>query len=185
MPNINLDSIETSDITTDGAFTPLPAGGYVCKIVDVEDVPAREYFWIVIDIAEGEHAGYYADAWGVGHPAAHRVLISYKQTALGMLKGRLKMLTDSNPGFDAIAAFQGDNWTAFLGKTLGLIVGEEEYESNTGEVRTRLNWFNALWRTPAQIRKGGYRIPQTKTLKAGDAKPPRDAPADDETIPFY
>ena len=36
----------------------LPAGGYVATIVNVEDVPSKEYLWIVYDIKEGEHAGH-------------------------------------------------------------------------------------------------------------------------------
>ena len=42
----------------------LPVGGYVIKILDVEDVPSREYLRITYDIAEGEHAGHYSDSFG-------------------------------------------------------------------------------------------------------------------------
>lgn len=185
MPRINLNEVEASDVTSTGVFTALPAGGYVCKIVDVEHVPEREYFWLVIDIAEGEHIGYYSDAWGVAHPTSHRVLVSYKESALGMLKGRLSMLTDCNPGFDAIAAFQGDNWEAFYNKKVGLVVGLEEYVSNTGDVRERLNWFNALWRTPEQIRTGKFKVPATKKLDTKPDKPDRPkSKTYDDPLPF-
>lgn len=187
MPHIDLSNVEAADITSGGSFKKLPAGGYVAKIVDIEHIADREYFWLVIDIAEGEYAGYFADAWGIGHPGTHRLLVSYKQSALGMLKARLILLTKCNPGFDAVAAFNGDNWEAFIGKRIGLVVGEEEYESNTGEVRTRLNWFNAIWKEPAQIRANDFKVPDIKKLKAGDA--PRNGARsayayDDEPLPF-
>ena len=91
----------------DGGFTPLPEGAYVVEIVAVMDNEEREYLEVTFDVAEGEYAGYYSDEWGVAHPYAHQIKVSYKEKALGMLKGWLDALTASNPGFDAEACFNG------------------------------------------------------------------------------
>ena len=187
MPYIDFSNVEETDMTSGGSFKKLPAGGYVAKIVDTEYIAERKRLWLVIDIAEGEYASYYADAWGIGHPGTHRLMVSYLDSAKGMLLWRLNRLTEWNPGFDAIAASNGDNWEAFIGKKIGLVVGEEEYESNTGEVRTRLDWFHAKWMDPAQIRTRDFKVPDLKKLKAGDA--PRNSARsayayDDEPLPF-
>ena len=55
-----------------GEFARPTAGGYICKIIDVEDVPMNEqgkgnYLKIFYDIADGEFKGYYKeqfDRWG-------------------------------------------------------------------------------------------------------------------------
>ena len=188
MPKLNLDNIEAADVASEPrGFVKLPAGGYVVKIVDVDPQPDREYVWLVFDIAEGEHAGYYADAFGISHPNSHRVLVSWKPTALPMLKGRLKLIEACNPGFDAVAAFEADKWELFNGRVFGLVAGEEEYESNTGEVRTRVDWFHAKWKTIDSIAAEDYIVPQLRTLDGSDAMPrvtERAVHVYDDDIPF-
>ena len=41
-----------------------PAGGYVVRITNVEDVAGREYLNVVYDICEGDYAGFYSDDFG-------------------------------------------------------------------------------------------------------------------------
>ena len=160
MPKLNLDSVTAADVANDGTFRQLPADGYVVKVVDVIDEPDKERVWLVIDIAEGEYEGYYADAYGIQHPNAHRILMSYKPTALGMLKGRLKLIDACNPGFDSAAAFEADKWELFHGRVFGLACGHQLYESNTGETREKPDWFHAKWKTVDAIRDGKFIVPQ-------------------------
>ena len=161
MPKLNLDSIEAANISSDG-FTPLPAGGYVVKIVDVMPEPDAERVWLVFDIAEGDYKGYYSDAYGIEHPTAHRLLVSWKQTALGMLKGRLNLITECNAGFDAAAAFEADKWTLFHGRLLGLVMDVEDYTANNGDTRQRPDWFHAKWKSVDAIREGRFKAPQPR-----------------------
>ena len=169
MPNINLDNVKAIDVTAD--YKRLSPGGYVVKIVDIQPEDEHQRFWIVFDIAEGDDAGFYASEYGIKNPWTHRVLVSYKDTALGVLKGRFNLLASCNPGFDPEAAFRADAWDLFNGKLFGLIVGAEEYESNTGETRERLDWFNAKWRNVETIRNGSFRIPETKKKDRAIAVP--------------
>ena len=51
MKNLNL-----SNVTETGS---IPAGGYICKIIDAQDVPGKEYLMLKVDIAKGPYADYY------------------------------------------------------------------------------------------------------------------------------
>lgn len=160
MLNLGLNEVEAAPMSTGEGFRKLPAGGYVCKIVDVIHEPDRERVWMVIDIAEGEYKGYYADTYGIEHPNAHRLLLSYKQTALGMLKGRLQVIDACNPGFDSASAFEAEKWEMFHGRVIGMVVGEQQYTSNSGELRTKPDWFHAKWKLLEAIESGNYVVPQ-------------------------
>jgi hypothetical protein len=162
---LNWDSINASG---DG-FTPLPAGAYVATIVDAIDNEQREYVEVIYDIAEGEHKGYYSDDWGKSHPYAHHFFMSYKDTALGMLKGRLEAIQKSNAGFDPFAAWDAGRLDMLKGRVVGINLQEEEYETRDGDVRTRLNVCQVV---DAQlVRDGKVKAREKKTLNGGGAKP--------------
>jgi len=174
MRSLNWSTIKSS---SDGGFMPLPAGPYVAKVVSMTDNAAREYVEVVYDIAEGEHAGYYSDDWGVSHPYAHHFFLSYKDSALGMLKGRLEAIAASNPGFDPFAAWDAGRLDIFTGRLVGINVQEEEYERN-GEVKTRLNVCQIV--DAQRVRDGKVKAREKKTL---DGRPA--APASKASIPYY
>lgn len=145
----------------------LGAGNYVCKITDIEDFEAKEYVRILVDITEGEFAGHFSDDYFESRPSRHAVYLSYKQTAEGMLKKRLSTITECNPGFDAMSAFNGaaENPTVlamFLGKYVGVCMDEEEYESLDGETRTGIKMGNLV--TVSSIHDGTALPPRHKKL---------------------
>lgn len=174
MRSLNWGNIQS---TGDGEFTPLPAGPYVARITAAEDKADKEYVEVVFDIAEGEHAGYYGDDWGKAHPYAHHFFMSYKETALGMLKGRLEAIQASNPGFDPFAAWDAGRLDIFVGRLVGINLQEEEYEDRNGEVRTRLNVCQVV--DAAKVRAGEVKPRDKKPLKGGSA------PARKPTIATY
>lgn len=149
---------------SDGEFQRLPAGPYVCRIVAMQDVPDREYVSMVYDIAEGKHMGYYSDNWGQTHPNAHRVVLSYKERALGMLKGRLDAIAMSNPGFDPFAAWDAGRLDMFTNRIVGLNLREEEYEWD-GETKVRMSAFQVV--DAARVRSGEIKPAPRKTLDNG------------------
>ena len=141
-------------------FEKLPAGGYVIRIVGVEDVPQKEYLNIVYDIAEGEHAGFYSDDFGKKNPWAHRFVRSYKQTAEGMFKAFLSRLEESTPRF-SIANWQvHSDERALVGLELGIVVQIEDYTNDKGEDRERLNVVGVY--ASQDIRNGDYKLPPRK-----------------------
>lgn len=162
MRSVNWNNITAS---SDGGFTPLPAGPYVARLVELNDNESREYVEAVFDIAEGEHANYYSDDWGKSHPYAHHFFMSYKDSALGMLKGRLDAIAKSNPGFDPEAAWNAGRLDMFVGRLVGINLQEEVYERNDGEAGTRLNVCQVV---NAQDVRDGKVKPRAKKELRGD-----------------
>lgn len=165
--------------------TMLEPGGYVCRIERVEDVPSREYLWVVYDVAEGEKAGCYA-----GVPVAddwkHRFTRSYKESAQGMFKAFLNRLEESNRGRFSVADWQarGCNEHELAGLEVGLVFGKELYTNDRGEdkERTVVSFVEAA----QDIRNGDFRVPEPKDRRESVAQAPAraaSAPADDD-LPF-
>lgn len=168
MRSVNFDSIKA---TGDGGFTPLPAGPYVARLTELTDNEPREYVEAIFDIAEGEHAGYYSDDWGKSHPYAHHIFLSYKDSAQGMLKGRLEAIAKSNPGFDPFVAWNAGRLDMFVGRIVGINLQEEEYERNDGDTGTRLNVCQVV---DAQlVRDGKIKPREKKALSGGRASTSR------------
>jgi len=182
MKSINWNNVQSS---SDGEYSPLPAGPYVAHIIDMNDNPSREYVEVVYDIAEGEHAGYYGDEWGKSHPYAHHFFMSYKDTALGMLKGRLEAIAASNPGFDPFAAWDAGRVDMFVNRLIGINLQEEEYERRDGETGVRLNACQVV--DAQRVRDGKVKPRPRKTLagnKPSGAKPSSSLPVYNGEIPF-
>ena len=174
---LNWDNITASG---DAGFTPLPAGGYVAIIQNMIDNDAREYVEVVYDIAEGDHKGYYSDDWGKAHPYAHHMFLSYKDTALGMLKGRLEAIAASNAGFDPFAAWDAGRLEMFKGRLVGINLQEEEYETRDGDIRTRLNVCQVI--DAQMVRDGKVKVRDKKTLD-GASRPTSGVGGGSSTAP--
>ena len=143
-----------------GDFKKLPAGGYIARITAVEDKDDKEYLSITFDIAEGEFKGFYGDDWGKEHPYAHSFVRSYKDKALGMFKGFLKAVDESNGTNYEKQAEKGFKEQELVGKVVGVLIGYEEYMSNRGEVRERTTV--TATRSVETIRTGNYKVPELK-----------------------
>lgn len=124
MRNVNWGSV---DAKTDGEFARIEPGAYVGCIGSMEDVPSNEYVRLLFDIMEGPHKGYFSDGFYADKPWAHSLIMSYKDSALGMLKGRLETIASCNPGFDPFAAWDAGRLDMFAGRKVGLVFREEEY----------------------------------------------------------
>ena len=158
-------------VASTGDFEAVPEGAYVCEVTEANDNLAKEYLELVFDIAEGPYKGTYSDEWAREHAFAHRVILSYKDTAAGILKGKLKVLTDSNPGFDAEAAYLGscDNPALlglFVGKRFGLSMLWDYYTTKDGATKPldnpRPDWMHAKMCTAQAVRDGSVTPPKRK-----------------------
>lgn len=161
------NSYDTTTVTTD--FTPLPAGGYVCKIMQVEVTKSKtglEMLKISLDIAEGDFKDYFANAykndtrpdkkWG-----CTAYIVTDESTDYGVknLKTFITSVEESYSGFNVV---WGDKFAAcFKGKFVGVVFRREQYENASGEVRwsTKPAWF----RSTDTIKKG-VEIPEDKYL---------------------
>ena len=176
----NYEAVEAST----GTFARPTAGGYICRIIEVEDVPLNEqgkgdYLKVEYDIAEGEFKDYYNDQyarWGGNWYASF--IRSYKEKALGMFKHFTNCVEQSNAGY-----FWDWNEKGLIGKVIGLVIGEEEYKNNAGEVKTRLVVTQV--KTVEEIKNGDFKVPALKKLpEASTASVPAFVPAADDDLPF-
>ena len=178
-------------------FDVLPAGGYIAKIVEVDDRTwaghSEPAHMIHMDIAEGEHAGIYKknnaasdkDRWLTYWFA--EPMPGSPEWLLSKVGGIQISLAESNDNVNL-----GDP-RLWKGKYVGVVVGDEEAESNSGTVYTR-PYVSYICSTE-RIRKGenqpgGYKIPKLKTLKGAAPRPlastemPDSFSAAEDDIPF-
>lgn len=161
MPNINLSNVEENDM---GGFEHIEPGGYVLVVRAVEDCSDRQHVKLVWDVAEGPRKGAYAKS---SYPP--KDTLSWKETALPMLKHKLHVLADCNPGFDAEGAFQRDDWTAFSGKVFGAVVRKYLYTRDDGTPGERVEI--GAWKRVDEIREGKWR-----PMGPRDQRKPEPAP---------
>lgn len=202
MPKINMQEYEAAEAMS-GERARMGAGGYVVIIQAVRTegtdgmgrridyVNAKEYVKLIYDVAEGDFAGKFSDEYwsGTDKDYGHQIFMSWKN--MGALKNTINCLDESNPGFDAMAAFEADKWELFIGKKLGIVVGEEEYRANDGTIKTRLGFPRI--KSVQDIHDGKFRVPALKKLEEDNdgyfAAPSTPAPGQaasvyDEDIPF-
>lgn len=163
MRKINMENVREA-----GTSNRLPAGGYICKITNVTDVPLNEntgrgdYLEIEFDIAEGEYKDYYKQInaehgfWGGSYKR------SYKEKALPFFKRMCSAVAKSNPGFVFDGGEQNSNEQTLVGKRVGLVLGEEEYNGNDGKTKTRLYVSSEC--SIEDIQKENFKVPEFKNL---------------------
>jgi hypothetical protein len=159
MKKINMEDVQES-----GSFNRIKPGGYVCVLTFVEDKPDKEYLYIQYDIAEGEYKDYYKKLnedrgfWG------GRMWRSYKEKALPMFKRMCSAVAKSNPGY-VFDGMQNSDESTLVGKKIGLVIGEEEYETNDGAVKNRL--YVAYECSVKDIESGSFKVPDYKPMSPG------------------
>lgn len=152
-----MKKIDLSNVPEATEYKVLPAGGYICRLNVVEDVPEKEYLKIEFDIDAGEFKGHYQELFAKRGFWAGRMFRSYKETALPFFKSFTTALEKSNPGY------QWDNdETKLVDKVIGIVLAEEEYIGNDGNVKTKLVADRV--HSIEAIKKGDYKTPPKKFL---------------------
>lgn len=178
-----------SKVQASGEFERLAPGGYVIKITDVqdEDAPDKQYLRITYDIAEGPEAGHFKNT-DAEHVFSHQFVRSYKEKALGMFKAFTVAVDESNGTKFTDQVEKGFNERQLIGKILGVVLCEEEYENNRGEVKTGLKVYSCM--SADRIRQGEFKVPELKKLKQGSGSttpapmPEGFTPMTDDDLPF-
>lgn len=173
-----------SDVQEATESRRLPAGGYVCRIVKVEDVPEKEYLRISFDILDGEYAKWYEGLYKRYEmewwPATF--IRSYKESALRFFKAFIKAVDESN-GTDFLEQVEsGFDEQKLVRRKIGLVIGYEQYRNKKGEVKERMIVTSNI--SVDRIQDCDYRVPELKLL-AGDT--PAFATlddTDDADLPF-
>ena len=170
-------------------------GAYVCKITKVlytELDPTTNkgnHLKIWYDIDQGEFKGYYSEMrerFGTKDDVndwVGRHFVSCKESAKGMFSRFCNAVNESNANFVFDGKTHCDEQT-LVGKRIGLVFREEEYNSNMGEVRIKLS---VAWECPVSEVKDQpipktKRLPETPTISnSSDLFVPA---GDDEELPF-
>ena len=177
-------------------FDVLPAGGYIAKIIEVDDRKwnghSEPAHLIMMDIAEGEHMALYQKN---NQGADRDRWLSYwfaepgkdsPEWLLSKVGGIQTSLAESN---DGVNLSDPHSWK---GRLIGVVVGDEEYESQSGTVYIR-PYVSYICST-GRIRKGegqpgGYKIPKLKklptiTMPVSSTELPDSFSAAADDIPF-
>lgn len=150
-----MKNIDWNNVQEMGDFPKPTPGGYIVRIVAVEDEEKKEYLRISYDFAEGDLKGYYKDLMQAMNFWGGTFIRSYKEKALGFFKGFKTAVEESNPGF----VFQNEP-QSLVGKFVGVVLGEEEYRANSGEIKKRL--YVDQTRSGQAIRAGDFAVPPLK-----------------------
>ena len=165
-----------------GGSDPLPAGGYIVKILGAKEEPWKNgggsSLVVSFDVSEGEYSGFFADQYKANTNENKkwkgnlRVTIpdenseyfdSQKQT----FNSTIGAIEESNAGYhlDWGPVERGD-WSQLKGKQVGVLYRNKEYD-----VEGRTGWTTeaAYFTTVDYIHSGNIKIPKDKPLKN---KPP-------------
>lgn len=154
------------------SFAPLPAGGYVCKILAVgvdKTNGGKQFVKLRIDVAEGEHAGFFqkryqADAssqYGQKWKGVYKIWLptfsgdnDKYMREIAEYKGELNAISRANhlaePNIEA--GFDPD---MFKGSIIGVLFREAYYNGNRFTEP-------AFLCDPQKIRSGDYEIPEPR-----------------------
>lgn len=124
--------IEGFDLITEaGELKQLPAGAYVCKIIEVIDNADKEYLDVYFDIVEGEFKNYFTTLFNSTGKNYGRIARSYKTNALPFFKAFITAVEKSNPGY------KWDwNEKSLNNKLCAVSFRDEEFESD-GTIKVR------------------------------------------------
>lgn len=155
-------AINLNDVQEVQEFKAVKPCGYVCEITNVEDVPDKEYLRIEFDIAAGQLKGYYRERYNNSGYWLGNFIKSYKDKALPFFKGFITAVERSNSGY----SWDNDEHK-LIGKKIGLVIAEEEYQAKNGDVKVR-NYVASI-HDVSKITSNDFIVPELKKLKSNSA----------------
>ncbi|MFA5378462.1 MAG: hypothetical protein WC455_22095 [Dehalococcoidia bacterium] len=165
-----------------GEYETLPAGGYVCRIMDAKETRSRKgkpMLELSLDIAEGGYRDFFTQAYKANTRDDKKWSCIYRQMltneSAGFLKGLVEDIEKSN-GF----IWDFDD-RMLKGKLLGMLFRREEYQNRDGNIRLSTKPFQP--RSIQVIREGKFTIPEDKTLYSGGVNE-YEPPSSDDDLPF-
>lgn len=163
-----------------GELKNLPAGAYACRIIEVIDVPEKQYFDVYFDIVEGEFKGYFTTLQNNTGKNYGRITRSYKENALPFFKAFITAVEKSNPGYKW-------NWDekSLNGKFCAVAFRDEEYMvDNQLKIRAKPDEIRSL----QALRAGEIKIKPLKKLDVSAFEEPSNVPdtpvLEDDDLPF-
>ena len=153
-----------SNVSAAGDYAKPVPGGYVMRIEAVRNNIQKNQLELYLDFTGGDFAGYnkqFKDKFG-WWPA--KCIRSYTDRALPFMRAFVETLIECNADTTGlvIGDFEDVDETKMVGKLIGVVVGEREYDGNDGVRKTALDWYNAKFVTIECIRSGQYTIPEKR-----------------------
>lgn len=167
-----LKPLDFDNVQANSNYTPLPAGGYVCRIMGVQEAATQKgapSFHVSLDIAEGPEANRFANEYRADTRADKKWGCIYRQTITTkdggtspFFKGLITAIEESNG--------MAVNWTdnpdvfaaQFKGKLVGVLFGREEYTKQDGT--NAWSTKPQMCMNVAKIRAGEFTVPADKPL---------------------
>lgn len=148
----------------------LDAGGYICAIKSVEDVPANNYVKIEYDVVKGKDAKFFTkkfeeDAKSRGDKAfwGGYFTRSYDEQGMSRWKGFITSVENSNPGKFTWNP-EAPDLSKMKNKYIGLVIGQREKQGNNGKVY--LQNYVVTTKSIESIENGDFQVPEIKRLDA-------------------
>ena len=173
----------------------LPAGGYICKILNAEETESRSgkpMLKVSFDIDEGEYKGYFRDlfkGWKESSDDPATVKWPFTGTKWVMFYNSEGKTTRDFKSFCTALEDSGTKvWindtfdvNGLRGATLGLIFRREEHEYNNAR-----SWRTVPvgFRSVKTIEEGNYNVPEDKPLPERVLTETDSFTALDEDLPF-
>ena len=135
-------------------------------IDSVKNIAQKEQLEVCLEFAEGNFANYCQGIKDRFNFWPARCTKSYKDKALPFFKAFIEVIQESNADTDGlvIGDFEDVDETKLVGKKVGIVVGEREYDGNDGTRKKGLDWYNAQFVTVKAIRSGSFEIPELRII---------------------
>lgn len=167
-----LKPLDYENVQANSNYTPLPAGGYVCRIMGVQEAATRNgtpSLHVSLDIAEGPEAGRFAKEYRTNNNPDKKWGCVYRQTIVTasgttspFFKGMISAIEESNnmtvQWIEDPAAFEAQ----FKGKLVGALFGREEYTKQDGT--NAWSTKPTVCMSVQKIRSGDFTVPEDKPL---------------------
>lgn len=159
------------DVDAAGNYPRPKAGGYVIRITKATNNVEKERTEFEFDIAEGQFRNYYQELYERAHFWGGAFSKSFSDKALPFYKGFTEAVVASNDNTDGLVIGNYDDIdeTKFIGKLVGMVVGEKEYTGNDGKIKIKLDTYEAVFLPATDIRAGMYTVPEFKSLETTPA----------------
>lgn len=185
-----------SNVNAAGNYPRPVPGGYEMVIDSVKNIPQKEQLEICLEFVDGDLKGYCANIKDRFNFWPARCTKSYKDKALPFFKAFINAVQASNADTTGlvIGDFEDVDETKLVGKAVGVVVGEREYDGNDGTRKRGIDWYNATFVSVDDIYAGNYEVPElritgatatvTETTGVVDMSSGFIGPVSDDDVPF-